>query len=289
MRTGRGLAEYAQSLLTGRANTWYMYGNNGNPITEKFIQTKKIQYPDNYSDAHITELRKHIGAIGYDCSSIMDLYTDEDKSANGWLAAATESGPISSIPEIVGLSVHFNGHVGIYIGAGKVVEARGTWYGIVETRLKDRPWKTWAKVPGISYEEEDDMIFCKRGQGSIASPDKDVAELQNAFIRLDIEMKSPSTGKVYTTADGSYGPATAAGVQIFEKKYAMPVTDGSAFTELHVRVLLSAMAKLPASTGITKSQLDAANAKAASAEKKAAALQSDLKALAAANRLLGKY
>jgi len=261
-----GLAAYAESLLSSKANTWYMYGNNGHKITEKYIQEKKNQYPDRYSDSHIAELRKHLGAIGYDCSSIMDLYTGQDKSANGWLSAASESGSIDSMPEIVGLSVHFNGHVGVYVGGGYVVEARGTWHGIVKTRLQDRPWRNWAKVPGISYEEEDDMIFCKRGQGSIASPDKDVVELQNAFVRLGIEMKSPSTGKVYTVADGSYGPATSLGVQNFEKKYGMAVTDGDTFTDLHIRVMLGAMAKLPTGTGITQSQLDAANAKVKAAE-----------------------
>lgn len=270
-----GLAAYAETLLSSKANTWYMYGNNGQKITEKLIQEKKIQYPDNYSDSHIAELRKHIGAIGYDCSSIMDLYTGQDKSANGWLAAATEKGPISTMPEIPGLSVHFNGHVGVYIGDGKVVEARGTWYGIVKTRLKDRPWKNWAKVPGISYEE-DDMIYCKRGQGSIANPDKDVTELQNAFIRLGVEMKSPSTGKIYTTADGSYGPATSIGVQNFEKKYGMAVTDGDTFTDLHIRVMLGAMAKLPTGTGITQSQLDAANAKVKAAENARLVVESKL-------------
>ena len=154
MKTGAGLAAFAESLLSGHANTWYMYGNNGHEITEWFIQVKKKQYPDRYSDAHVEQLRKHIGAIGYDCSSISDIYTGQDRFANGWLAAATVKGPIEAMPDIVGLTVHYNGHMGIYVGGGYVVEARGTWYGIVKTRLSDRPWKNWAKVLGLEYEED---------------------------------------------------------------------------------------------------------------------------------------
>ena len=93
MKTGQGLADYAASLLSNVAETWYMYGNNGHKITEQFIQTKKIQYPDRYSDAHVTELRKHIGAIGYDCSSITDVYTLSDRSGVGYGAADVFSLP----------------------------------------------------------------------------------------------------------------------------------------------------------------------------------------------------
>ena len=57
-------------------------------------------------------------------------------------------GPIDTIPELTGLSVHYPGHTGVYIGNGYVVEARGTFYGIVKTELKARPWRHWAKLTG---------------------------------------------------------------------------------------------------------------------------------------------
>lgn len=209
MKTNHALAAFAKSLLSSKANTWYMYGNNGHKITEAFIQTKKIQYPNNYTAAHITELRKHIGAVGYDCSSIIDLYTGQDKSANGWLTAAKTKGPISTIPEIVGLSVHFNGHVGVYVGGGKVVEARGTWHGIVETNLKDRPWKHWAKVPYIDYGG-DTML---RLQDPLMRGD-DVKRFQEAANEII---------KAGLTVDGIYGSKSEAAAKDLQAHFNLTV------------------------------------------------------------------
>ncbi len=59
---------------------------------------------------------------------------------------------IETIPEIPGLLVFFEGHVGVYIGNGKVIEARGHAFGVVETVLKERPWKKWGKFKWIVYE-----------------------------------------------------------------------------------------------------------------------------------------
>jgi hypothetical protein len=44
-----------------------------------------------------------------------------------------------------------NGHFGVYIGNGWAIEARGTYYGVVKTRVKDRPWTYWFKSPWLEY------------------------------------------------------------------------------------------------------------------------------------------
>ncbi len=68
--------------------------------------------------------------------------------------AAKEKGSISSIPEIPGLAVWHSGHIGVYIGNGEVIEAMGTKYGVVRTKLASRGWTHWLKIPYIKYEEE---------------------------------------------------------------------------------------------------------------------------------------
>ena len=73
-------------------------------------------------------------------------------NANNMLEVAVEKGSIETIPEIPGLLVHSNGHVGIYIGDGEVIEARGVKFGVVKTRLAERSFKYWSKSPWVDYE-----------------------------------------------------------------------------------------------------------------------------------------
>lgn len=47
-----------------------------------------------------------------------------DIGANQMYYNAKESGPISTMPDIPGLAVWHEGHIGVYIGGGQVIEAR---------------------------------------------------------------------------------------------------------------------------------------------------------------------
>lgn len=75
-----------------------------------------------------------------------------DIGANQMYYNAKESGPISTMPDIPGLAVWHEGHIGVYIGNGQVVEAMGTRYGVVKTELAGRGWTHWLKVPYIRYD-----------------------------------------------------------------------------------------------------------------------------------------
>lgn len=75
----------------------------------------------------------------------------QDVSANGMLKKCTERGKINTMPDMPGILVFMPGHVGVYTGNGKVIEARGFNYGVVETDLKSRNWENWGKCPWIEY------------------------------------------------------------------------------------------------------------------------------------------
>ncbi|MFR6693218.1 MAG: hypothetical protein ACLUS6_04065 [Dysosmobacter sp.] len=75
-----------------------------------------------------------------------------DIGANQMYYNAKESGPISTMPDIPGLAVWHEGHIGVYIGGGQVIEAMGTKYGVVKTELADRGWTHWLKIPYINYD-----------------------------------------------------------------------------------------------------------------------------------------
>ena len=65
-----------------------------------------------------------------------------------------EKGNMNTMPEIPGLLLWMDGHVGIYIGDGYAIEAMGTKYGVVKTKVSGRGWQKWGKIPCIEYIEE---------------------------------------------------------------------------------------------------------------------------------------
>jgi len=66
---------------------------------------------------------------------------------------ATVKGTIDTMPEIPGIAVWHDGHIGVYIGNGEVIEAMGTQYGVVKTQLAGRGWTHWLQIPYIAYSE----------------------------------------------------------------------------------------------------------------------------------------
>ena len=75
-----------------------------------------------------------------------------DLSANQMYHAAQVSGSIDTIPEIPGLAVWRDGHISVYIGDGYVIEAMGTRYGVVKTKLSERGFTHWLEIPYIDYD-----------------------------------------------------------------------------------------------------------------------------------------
>ena len=44
-----------------------------------------------------------------------------------------------------------HGHVGLYIGNGKTIEAKGTQAGVIEGRADDKKWTFWGELKGVDY------------------------------------------------------------------------------------------------------------------------------------------
>ena len=163
-KTADGLVAY---VINAYENGWgYVWGTFGNILTEGAFASKLEQYPEavgNYADF----IRANwIGRRTADCVGLIKSYgwfdpeTETiqyashgmpDVGADQMYYAAAESGPIDTIPEIPGLAVWQSGHIGVYIGNGEVIEAMGTMYGVVKTRLDGSGWTHWLKVPYINY------------------------------------------------------------------------------------------------------------------------------------------
>lgn len=164
-KTAADLVRYARNAY--ESGWGYVWGTFGNVLTEEAFAAKLNQYPEgvgNYADF----IRANwLGRRTVDCAGLIKSYCwyDEetqtityaangmlDLSANQFYYTAAESGPIGTIPEIPGLAVWHDGHIGVYIGGGEVIEAMGTRYGVVKTQLAGRGWTHWLKIPGINYD-----------------------------------------------------------------------------------------------------------------------------------------
>lgn len=53
--------------------------------------------------------------------------------------------------------------MGVYVGNGKVIEARGHKYGVVETNLAGRGWTKWGMLDWIDYVDEKVIEMFKDG------------------------------------------------------------------------------------------------------------------------------
>ena len=149
-------------------NGWgYTWGTIGYVMTPAFLDAKAAQYPEGVGDKReiieslwmghrTTDCVGLIKSYGwYDPESQSIVYASNgmpDIAANQMYYAAAESGPIDTIPEIPGLAVWHDGHIGVYIGGGEVIEAMGTNYGVVKTQLAGRGFTHWLKVPYINYD-----------------------------------------------------------------------------------------------------------------------------------------
>lgn len=164
-KTAEGLVAYVTHAY--ESGWGYVWGTYGNVLTAEAFAAKLTQYPDgvgNYEDF----IREHwVGRRTADCVGLIKSYGwydpetqtiqygshgMPDLGANQMYYTASESGTIDTIPEIPGLAVWHDGHIGVYIGNGEVIEAMGTKYGVVKTQLAGRGWTHWLKIAYINYE-----------------------------------------------------------------------------------------------------------------------------------------
>lgn len=162
-KTNTGLVAYAKAQL-GKP---YWYGCFGQKSTSSLLTAKARQYPTLYTAGRIANCRKQYGVKVHDCVGLIKGYlwsdsaTDltptynaaQDKSANGMYNACRERGTLATMPDLPGVLVFMNGHVGVYIGGGYVIEARGFSSGVVKTKLAGRGWTKWGKCPYITYSK----------------------------------------------------------------------------------------------------------------------------------------
>lgn len=170
MKTNIGLVEYARKALAER---WgYVWGTFGLILTDTLFQQKLKQHPLEVGRYEAFIRQNWLGRKTTDCAGLIKSYMWEengripykaktDVSANGMYNVAREKGAINTMPDIPGICVWRQGHIGVYIGNRQVIEAKGTKYGVVQTPLRglgSNNWTHWLKVPYIEYLDWKEII-----------------------------------------------------------------------------------------------------------------------------------
>ena len=233
----------------------YWYGSVVYKCTENLRARKAKQYPAHYGSSRTARYRDDIAKkkVCADCVGLIKGYnwtnggqgviesigTDKtfsskygahgcpDKSANGMFSYARSKGcawgTMDTLPEVPGIALRFDGHVGVYIGGGYAVEERGFNYGCVKTKVSSRKWTHWYQLPFVDYG---DAVFT----GVATKPDTptseytlgtrtlkkgskgaDVKALQEFLLQLGYSL--PRYG-----ADGDFGGETAAAIKRFQAR-----------------------------------------------------------------------
>lgn len=147
----------------------YVYGTYGSVLDETLLTSKIAQYPDEVGGYEDFIRQNWLGGRTADCVGLIKGYgwyntetAQIEIGANGMpdigadtmYENAAEKGTIDTIPEIPGLAVWHEGHIGIYIGNGEVIQAANTNAGVIRTPIGQSGWTHWLKVPYIKYIEE---------------------------------------------------------------------------------------------------------------------------------------
>ena len=256
----------------------YWYGTVVYKCSESLRSRKAKQYPSHYKDSRTARYKQDIAnkKVCADCVGLIKGYnwtsggvgvreaigTDKtfsskyggngcpDKSANGMFTYAKSKGcawgTIDTLPEIPGVALRSDGHVGVYVGDGCAVEERGFSYGCVKTKVSSRKWTHWFQLPFVDYG---DAVFTG---GSNAKPDTaateytlgtrtlkngskgmDVKTMQGFLLQLGFSLQKHG-------ADGSFGAETLSALKAFQSKAGIKA-DGIYGSETH-QALMDAVA-----------------------------------------------
>ena len=151
-------------------NKWgYVWGSHGNVLTANELKRLEKTFGSHVTDKEEYIKSHWLGRRTSDCVGLIKGYGwyDEtsgtikygtngmkDVTADGMFNAAVEKGPISTMPDIPGIAVWHQGHIGVYIGNGYVIHAANTYDGVIKTPITSSGWTHWLKIPYINYIEE---------------------------------------------------------------------------------------------------------------------------------------
>ena len=235
-KTNSGLVEYVKA----KVGCYYWFGTFGQMASNALYKAKKSQYPKYYTATDFNTQIKNPKQV-FDCAGLIKAYlwtdsiddvtptykSSQDYGATAFYNRCTKKGKISSFDHVKGRLV-FKGanskmtHVGVYIGDGKIVEAKGHKYGVIISNL-DASWTHWGQCNLISEDSAPAPVptptpseaytgefptLPSRGYFKKGDKGKEVVKMQNVLLWI-----SPGCLPKYG-ADGDVGSETINAVKV---------------------------------------------------------------------------
>lgn len=187
-----------RAIMISQTKTVYLWGTFGAPVTNSLVDQKSKQYPRWYSKERQSRFKTLVGKnyFAFDCVGLIKAilwgwvgstesyggarYTANgvpDIDANAMIKACKDvSMDFNNI--IAGEAVWLQGHIGIYIGDGKVVECTPSFKDGVQITalanigeikgLHSRRWTSHGKLPWVNYilkDEKEQLVSDMKDAG----------------------------------------------------------------------------------------------------------------------------
>ena len=137
-------------FLESKVGCGYAFGAEGQILTENLLNDFKSKFKGNVKESTEKWLDKEC----YDCSGLVMKALDQagikvhHNAEATWAEDLKQRGDIKDIPKDK-LCLVFRRqndkmvHIGVYLGNGKVIEAKGADFGVVESDFKPGNWTHW--------------------------------------------------------------------------------------------------------------------------------------------------
>lgn len=219
-KTASGLVEYCKAQL----GLPYWMGTFGNTASAALYAANKARLPKYYT---ASDFPSQYGKRVHDCVGLVKGYrwsdtptsvpvynAAQDVAVGGLYNQCSKRGGIATMPEQAGVCVFMAGmtHVGVYIGDGYVIEARGHAYGVVKTKLTERGWKYWGKPDWLDYDTEE-----TRSDPAVKVSAKQLSEGSQGSAVRKLQVLLAYEGQYTAKIDGDFGAKTTAAVKAFQK------------------------------------------------------------------------
>ncbi len=210
------------AFIAAQEGTLYVWGAQGQQMTPALI--KKLENSSANYERALSTYNEHVAAgqtlIAYDCSGLVVAYLlsagllSSDRSANGLYHNECDS---IGKDELAAGDLVFKKyltkdqmyHVGVYMGDGNVVHAKGRDVGVVREPLSAAGWNRFGRLKcwgGVKNAAGYSRLLKNSGKPYLKGDD--VRSVQNA-----LESKGYVTGSV----DGVYGSKTENAVIAFQQ------------------------------------------------------------------------